>query len=214
MPAHCCRYGCNSRQEKGSTLKFFRIPKDADLQAMWVSAIKREYWTPTEHTRICCKHFIKGRFYNVVIKMLAKQEYFLFVQSKLNLLLTGCPSRDTTDFVPSLFSHTPAFKKDQTSLSMKIDRHQRLSSRKENNNRREAARALIDLFNVKENEVPGMSTQTEAKTYCDAETQTDIDKVLLQNILCTNRQLKDMYEIANEMCKKNFKNGLHTISLM
>ena len=66
MPAHCCCFGCKSRQQKGSGLKFFKIPKDVDLQQKWITAIKRENWMPTEHTRMCSKHFISGKANNKI----------------------------------------------------------------------------------------------------------------------------------------------------
>ena len=48
------------RQVKGSSLKFIRFPEDAKLWSKWIAAVKRENWTPNEHTRICGQHFIKG----------------------------------------------------------------------------------------------------------------------------------------------------------
>lgn len=61
MPAHCCAYGCKNRQITGVDLQVFRIPRDPHLRAKWVSAIKRDDCEPTEHSRICAKHFISGK---------------------------------------------------------------------------------------------------------------------------------------------------------
>ena len=33
-------------------MKFYRFPTDTELKAKWVAAIKRENWTPNEHSRI------------------------------------------------------------------------------------------------------------------------------------------------------------------
>ena len=51
MVVSCCAYGCTNRQGKVG-VKFYRFPTDTELKAKWVAAIKRENWTPNEHSRI------------------------------------------------------------------------------------------------------------------------------------------------------------------
>ena len=42
-------------------MKFYRFPTDTELKAKWIAAIKRENWTPNEHSRICSARFITGK---------------------------------------------------------------------------------------------------------------------------------------------------------
>lgn len=35
----------------------FRFPKDAERRRLWVAAMRREGFQPTEYSRICCDHF-------------------------------------------------------------------------------------------------------------------------------------------------------------
>eukprot|EP00105_Crassostrea_gigas_P027917 XP_011449409.1 PREDICTED: THAP domain-containing protein 1-like [Crassostrea gigas] len=130
MPAHCCAYGCKSRQTAGENIKFFRIPKDEHLRAKWISAIKRDDWEPSDHTRICSKHFINGQ-----------------------------PCRDPTnpDYVPSVFCHRPI---KEGVLQEKVQRHKRLVERKENIARSESAQALLTLSMDKPEKCAGTATQT------------------------------------------------------
>ncbi|KAL3880033.1 hypothetical protein ACJMK2_032305 [Sinanodonta woodiana] len=162
MPAHCCCVGCNSRQQKGCETKFFRIPKDDMLRNKWIAALRRENWLPTDHTRICSKHFIKG-----------------------------CSSRDSgdPDFVPTIFSYTPVGKKNDYVLQAKVQWHQRLVERDYAKQKTIAAKALLSLRTFEESNVSGTSTQTD-RCMCHTSTQTDIDVSLMQLILAINRQFK------------------------
>uniref|UniRef100_A0A667ZMG6 THAP-type domain-containing protein n=1 Tax=Myripristis murdjan TaxID=586833 RepID=A0A667ZMG6_9TELE len=58
MPSICCAVGCDNKR--------------------WIAAIRRDHWTPTEHSRLCSEHFVSGK----------KSDNPL------------CP-----DYVPSLFSY-------------------------------------------------------------------------------------------------------------
>ncbi|KAH7968323.1 hypothetical protein HPB52_007858 [Rhipicephalus sanguineus] len=92
MPATCAAYGCTSRGAPGSTIHFFRFPsvkRDRQRREAWIRAVRRQNedgspWQPTEHTRLCEKHFFKGSPSN---------------------------SPRHPDFVPSLFVYTDMFKK-------------------------------------------------------------------------------------------------------
>ena len=60
MPVSCCAYNSAKRYEKGGEARFYRFPRDPERQRQWTLATKRKDWTPTEHTRICSDHFVKG----------------------------------------------------------------------------------------------------------------------------------------------------------
>ena len=60
MPVSCSAYGCAKRFVKGQETRFFRFPRDPERRRRWVLAIRRREWQPTEHSRICSDHFVKG----------------------------------------------------------------------------------------------------------------------------------------------------------
>ncbi|XP_077080745.1 uncharacterized protein LOC143733085 [Siphateles boraxobius] len=62
MPSICCAVSCdNSKSQRNDKkLKFYNIPKNPERRQKWISAIKRDHWTPTEHSRLCSEHFISG----------------------------------------------------------------------------------------------------------------------------------------------------------
>ncbi|XP_076312763.1 uncharacterized protein LOC143226115 isoform X4 [Tachypleus tridentatus] len=35
---------------------------DPDRRRRWIAAVNRKNWTPTEHTRLCSKHFVSDLF--------------------------------------------------------------------------------------------------------------------------------------------------------
>ena len=84
MVKSCCAPGCENRWFKGTALSFYRFPSDQKKRAMWVAAVKRERWEPTEHSWLCSAHFVSGS------------------KSKDPL----CP-----DYVPSIFSHVRSPRK-------------------------------------------------------------------------------------------------------
>ena len=60
MPVSCCAYRCTKCFIKGEDTGFFRIPQDPERRRLWVLAMRRQGWSPNEHSRICSNHFVKG----------------------------------------------------------------------------------------------------------------------------------------------------------
>ena len=58
MPKNCCAIHCSNVYRKGSGIQFYRFPVDEQRRRLWIAAVKRKDWCPTEHTWICSEHFI------------------------------------------------------------------------------------------------------------------------------------------------------------
>ena len=57
-----CKEGHNGRQIGFQT---FPLPKsDLKLRKKWIDEINRENWVPSEHSRVCFKHFDESAFDN------------------------------------------------------------------------------------------------------------------------------------------------------
>ncbi|XP_019857093.1 PREDICTED: THAP domain-containing protein 4-like [Amphimedon queenslandica] len=56
----CCAVYCSNRFSKGSGLHFYRFPADPDRRNLWVAAVNRKNWQPTQYSWICSSHFIGG----------------------------------------------------------------------------------------------------------------------------------------------------------
>jgi hypothetical protein len=60
MGKSCCAVGCTRRFSKDCGLHFYRFPKDSERRNIWISAVNRKNWEPTEHSWICSSHFVGG----------------------------------------------------------------------------------------------------------------------------------------------------------
>ncbi|VDM17215.1 unnamed protein product [Hydatigera taeniaeformis] len=57
MP-QCCFAGCHNRTDDGRGLSFFRFPRrDLARTAAWVVACGRKDFSPSQHSRVCSRHF-------------------------------------------------------------------------------------------------------------------------------------------------------------
>ena len=84
MVKSCCAPGCKNRSTANSSIKFHRFPVDKDRRALWIAAVRRVHWQPTEHSVLCSAHFVSG--------------------SKSNDPLSP-------DYVPTLFNHSTTREK-------------------------------------------------------------------------------------------------------
>ena len=84
MGKSCCAVGCANRYSKLAGIPFYRFPTDVERKRLWIAAVNRKNWAPSEHSWICGAHFI-----------------------------SGCKSNDPTspDYTPSVFSHVKSPQK-------------------------------------------------------------------------------------------------------
>ncbi|KAJ3634925.1 hypothetical protein MTP99_007866 [Tenebrio molitor] len=62
MPFRCCAPNCRGNYPGGPKVSLFNFPKDKDLKARWVQAIKRQgengkSFVPTASSKVCELHF-------------------------------------------------------------------------------------------------------------------------------------------------------------
>uniref|UniRef100_A0A9J8CTH5 THAP domain-containing protein 1 n=1 Tax=Cyprinus carpio carpio TaxID=630221 RepID=A0A9J8CTH5_CYPCA len=113
MVDNCCAPGCTNKRGKKKGTLFYRIPKDAERRAKWISAIKRarskqnktERWDPPAvGLRLCTDHFISGR----------KSDNPL-----------------SPDFVPSIFNYVPSPEKRKRKMRLEVfNRRQKIEQTK------------------------------------------------------------------------------------
>ncbi|XP_032385960.1 uncharacterized protein LOC116698250 isoform X2 [Etheostoma spectabile] len=54
----CVVAGCRNRRTPGTTLSFYRFPRDPDRKQRWIAAVNREGWVPNDGSRLCSTHFL------------------------------------------------------------------------------------------------------------------------------------------------------------
>uniref|UniRef100_A0A8C4HEU1 THAP-type domain-containing protein n=1 Tax=Dicentrarchus labrax TaxID=13489 RepID=A0A8C4HEU1_DICLA len=52
MPSTGCAVGCDNSKSKKTGHMFYNIPINTERRHKWLVAIKRDHWTPTEHSRL------------------------------------------------------------------------------------------------------------------------------------------------------------------
>ncbi|XP_020487666.2 uncharacterized protein [Labrus bergylta] len=57
----CVVAGCRNRRTPGTTLSFYRFPRDPERKQRWIAAVNREGWVPNDGSRLCSTHFISGK---------------------------------------------------------------------------------------------------------------------------------------------------------
>lgn len=57
---YCVAYNCNSRSGHG--LGMYTFPKDEHRRKIWVQKVKRHNFVPSEHSRLCSRHFDFDQF--------------------------------------------------------------------------------------------------------------------------------------------------------
>lgn len=57
---YCVAFNCNTRSGQGYGL--YTFPKDPDRRKIWIQKVKRQNFLPTEHSRLCSKHFDYDQF--------------------------------------------------------------------------------------------------------------------------------------------------------
>ncbi|XP_026030642.1 uncharacterized protein LOC113026275 isoform X1 [Astatotilapia calliptera] len=54
---HCCVPLCSASAKFNGILSFHGFPTLSDLRRQWLVNIRRDHFTITSHTRVCCRHF-------------------------------------------------------------------------------------------------------------------------------------------------------------
>ncbi|TDH06567.1 hypothetical protein EPR50_G00114840 [Perca flavescens] len=57
----CVVAGCRNRRTPGTTLSFYRFPRDPERKQRWIAAVNREGWVPNDGSRLCSTHFLSGK---------------------------------------------------------------------------------------------------------------------------------------------------------
>ncbi|XP_061774254.1 uncharacterized protein LOC133564138 [Nerophis ophidion] len=57
----CVVAGCRNRRTPGTSLSFYRFPRDAERKQRWIAAVNRQGWLPNDGSRLCSTHFISGK---------------------------------------------------------------------------------------------------------------------------------------------------------
>ncbi|XP_051802466.1 uncharacterized protein LOC127533431 [Acanthochromis polyacanthus] len=60
---HCCVPLCTVSSRYNSEVSFHSFPVDSVVRAQWLQKIRRDNFTPTKNTRVCCRHFKPDEFY-------------------------------------------------------------------------------------------------------------------------------------------------------
>uniref|UniRef100_A0A8C5E8W4 THAP domain-containing protein 1 n=1 Tax=Gouania willdenowi TaxID=441366 RepID=A0A8C5E8W4_GOUWI len=60
----CVVSGCRNRRTPGTSLSFYRFPRDPERKQRWVAAVNREGWEPNDGSRLSVSslvipHFVK-----------------------------------------------------------------------------------------------------------------------------------------------------------
>uniref|UniRef100_UPI003AABDEE4 uncharacterized protein n=1 Tax=Centroberyx gerrardi TaxID=166262 RepID=UPI003AABDEE4 len=172
----CCSIGCTNRQGDKPGLCFYRIPskkENPERRRLWICAIRRASVRPSKYTRLCNEHFIKG---------------------------TKSDDPLSPDWVPSVFSHTPATKKRKREKDMeRYEQHSRMQNKRvEEKKKQDAVDVLLELSSVPGAE-PAPPAEAEDEQQCD-------NKPCKEKIARLQRECNDLRE-ENHRLKDIIKSG-------
>ncbi|XP_052084466.1 uncharacterized protein LOC127721708 [Mytilus californianus] len=92
----CVAFNCNTGSGQGYGL--FTFPKDPDRRKIWIHKVKRQNFVPTEHSRLCAKHFDFDQF--VIDARIASSVKFTPKQKRLK-----------ANAIPTIFNHNKSGEK-------------------------------------------------------------------------------------------------------
>ncbi|XP_047226025.1 uncharacterized protein LOC124871076 isoform X2 [Girardinichthys multiradiatus] len=70
----CVVAGCKNRRTSGTTLSFYRFPRDPERKQRWIAAVNRAGWAPNDGSRLCSTHFISDMKEPGALEVPDKQE--------------------------------------------------------------------------------------------------------------------------------------------
>ena len=113
----CAVVDCKNRYSKEGNKKFYPFSADKDREQIWVAALNRKHWSPTEYSRVCSDHFVTGKIILINGTISFK-----------SLFASGQPLNDAShpDYAPSIC----LFRGQMFTTSSNLDRHSRLVNRR------------------------------------------------------------------------------------
>ena len=74
----CVVTGCRNRRTLGTSLSFYRFPRDPERKQRWIAAVNREGWVPNDGSRLCSNHFISGMQSNLLKPSVSMEDRILW----------------------------------------------------------------------------------------------------------------------------------------
>uniref|UniRef100_A0A673W9N7 Uncharacterized LOC115155760 n=1 Tax=Salmo trutta TaxID=8032 RepID=A0A673W9N7_SALTR len=93
----CVVAGCRNRRIPGTSLSFYRFPRDPDRKQRWIAAVNREGWLPNDGSRLCSTHFISGTQPTLSIKQSINEQYAIQFTFEDHDVAQSASSSSTSD---------------------------------------------------------------------------------------------------------------------
>ena len=169
MGKSCCAVGCTNRYSKDCGLEFYRFPKDPDRRRVWIAAVNRKDWHPSEHSWLCSSHFVGGK----KSQDAASPAYNPSIFSH-----TSSPQKRKAEEDLCRFARTSATKKRRSEAFEKEKLEKREKEAKAQ--QREAAETLLELSEVQTTSTD-CSTMTELSSRDITHLQQEVKKQKLDH---------------------------------
>ena len=195
---NCCAIHCSNVYRKGSGIQFYRFPVDEQRRRLWIAAVKRKDWCPTEYMWICSEHFINRVKSNNPLASNYVPTIFQFTKSPIKR---------------NLEAKSETFERRQLAKKRRIEQSERALVDKENIKRRKAEEEIERKRNAeaeekkRQNEVEERRKIEEAERLKreEAEKQKRLEKEAQQRLeeeieakrleeIETNKRLKNAVE--------------------
>lgn len=103
MPNRCAANGCINNASKNSTCTLHRFPLgNADLLKLWMHRLSRENFVPTQHSRLCSRHFKDSDFRTDI-----SDKNFRRMKRRVGDRVTRLRRKLKSGAVPSIFTESP-----------------------------------------------------------------------------------------------------------
>ena len=186
MVRSCCAPGCKNCSTANSLIKFHRFPVDKDRRALWIAAMRRVDWQPTEHSVFFSAHFFGG--------------------SKSNDPLSP-------DYVPTLFNHTTTREKTRAEQNL-ATYTRRLESRKRRSETA-ATRGAIKVSRTEEEHETELTKAPEnGKGTMTERTRTSDAATLTTDLTLTTDKMEYIDALEKNLCHLRVENAELIVRLL